>query len=173
MPLSVPQSFFRLESVETAVIPPDKSNHENTFTHDSNIFAHFAVKALLKINSLVSTRASKQVECKNLLILSLLVPFYQFSKQKSEVKSLHNSLWSLHSETSSLLDIIPRLWPAAVITFYINFSDRLIVFGTLTLSLVERSALRCAHCRAGEVEGEEENQPENETPALDNGLISI
>ena len=59
-----------------------------------------------------------------------------------------------------MLDIIPRLWPGAVITFCTNFFDGFIVFKTLTLSLAERSVLQCAHCRAGAAEAEEVNQPE-------------
>ena len=45
----------------------------------------------------------------------------------------------------------------------ISLTERLIVFGTLTLSLAERSVLQCAHCRAGAAEAEGANQPEKET----------
>ena len=83
MPLSVSQPVFGLESVETAVIPPWKimkilshrlKNYENR---------------LFRLNQSIHTSD------KNLLSSSLLVPFYQFSKQNSEVKNVHNSLWSL------------------------------------------------------------------------------
>ena len=47
-----------------------------------------------------------------------------------------------------------------------HFLYQFIVFGTLTLSLAERSVLQCAHCRAGAAEAEGANQPEKETPVI-------
>ena len=51
----------------------------------------FAFKALYE-NQLFRLNQSIHTSDKNLLSSSLLVPFYQFSKQKSEVKNVHNSI---------------------------------------------------------------------------------
>ena len=74
------------------------------FRTDSKILIMFAFKALYE-NQLFRLNQSIHTGDKTLLLSSLLVPFYQFSKQKSEVKNVHNSLWSL-----TLWNLITDAW---------------------------------------------------------------
>ena len=137
------------------------------FRTDSKILIMFAVKALYE-NQLF--RLNQSIHTGDLNLLSLLVPFYQSKSQKLKICT---TLWSFTLRNLITAWYHPPLMACSSHNFLSNFFDsRFILFGSLTLSLVERSALPCARCQAGGEEAEEENQPEKETPVVNRTMDS-
>ena len=166
MPLSVSQPVFGLESVETAVIPPWKIM--KILSHRLKNSHNVCSQGPLRKSTLSSQPEHPHRWSESPIIVSAFLP-----KQKSEVKNLHNSLWSFTLRNLITAWYHPPLMACSSHNFLSNFFDsRFILFGSLTLSLVERSALPCARCQAGGEEAEEENQPEKETPVVNRTMDS-